>query len=126
MDYVAVFNRGRGEEGGLGDDLQLRHWSEGQWQTLFAATTPRSFRASEVIIQRGGAVGAGQFPAQGPAEKAGDAARPVVNADGKLVAEMAQAGSAQKVRLIMLALIVPFKRAVYEAVLEEFKDLVAA
>ena len=31
----------------------MRHWREGQWQTLFAATTPRSFRASEVIIQRG-------------------------------------------------------------------------
>ena len=53
MDYVAVFNSGRGEEGGLGDDLQLRHWSGEQWQTLFAATTPRTFRASEVIIQRG-------------------------------------------------------------------------
>ena len=87
MDYVAVFNRGRGEEGGLGDDLQLRHWSEGQWQTLFAATTPRAFRASEVIIQRGVADRALYFVAAGSLEVG------VTYVDGVSISPIAKIGA---------------------------------
>jgi len=87
MDYVAVFNRGRGEEGGLGDDLQLRHWSEGQWQTLFAATAPRAFRASEVIIQRGVADRALYFVAAGSLEVG------VTYVDGVSISPIAKIGA---------------------------------
>jgi CRP-like cAMP-binding protein len=34
------------------DVLALSHWGEAQWQKLLAQTAPRSFRASEVVIQR--------------------------------------------------------------------------
>jgi len=33
--------------------LQLPDWGDAEWRTLFAVTTPRSFKASEVVIQRG-------------------------------------------------------------------------
>ena len=48
-----VFKRGRGEQHEHGDDLQLPHWGDSEWESLFAVTTPRSFKASEVVIQRG-------------------------------------------------------------------------
>lgn len=34
------------------DALVLPEWREEQWQSLLAHTTPRPFRASEVVIQR--------------------------------------------------------------------------
>ncbi len=34
------------------DLLALPHWGDAQWQKLLAQTTPRPFRASEVLIQR--------------------------------------------------------------------------
>ncbi len=33
--------------------MLLPDWSEQEWQKLFAATTPRPFKASEFIIRRG-------------------------------------------------------------------------
>ena len=36
---------GRGEVG--------REWGDAEWRKLLAATTPRPFKASEVVIQRG-------------------------------------------------------------------------
>ncbi len=68
MDYVAVFNRSRSEQSGQGDDLQLPHWSEENWRTLFAVTSTRSFKASEVVIQRGVADRALYFVAAGSLE----------------------------------------------------------
>jgi CRP-like cAMP-binding protein len=53
MDYVSVFNCDRSGDGGNGDDLQLPHWTADQWRTLFAVTTARAFKTSEVLIQRG-------------------------------------------------------------------------
>lgn len=37
------------------DVLALPHWDEANWQKLLTRTTPRHFRASEVVIQRGAA-----------------------------------------------------------------------
>ena len=68
MDYVAVFNRSREEQAHNGDDLQLPHWSEEDWRTLFAVTSGRSFKASEVVIQRGVADRALYFVAAGSLE----------------------------------------------------------
>ena len=53
MDHVAIFKRTRSQQHEHGDDLQLPHWGNLEWQTLFAATTPRPFKTSEVVIQRG-------------------------------------------------------------------------
>ncbi len=52
-DHIIAFSGSAGERGEAGDDLQLPGWGEAQWRTLFAATTPRHFKASEVVIQRG-------------------------------------------------------------------------
>jgi CRP/FNR family transcriptional regulator, cyclic AMP receptor protein len=65
MDHVAVFKRTRSEQHEHGDDVQLPHWSEAEWQTLFAVTTPRPIKASEVVIQRGVADRALYFVAAG-------------------------------------------------------------
>lgn len=35
------------------DVLRLQHWEDAHWRKLLACTTPRPFRASEVVIQRG-------------------------------------------------------------------------
>lgn len=53
MDHVAAFRQACAQPRDHGDDLQLPQWSDAQWRALFAATTPRPFRASEVVIQRG-------------------------------------------------------------------------
>ena len=66
--YVAVFNRVRGETGTPGDDLQLPAWGNAEWRTLFNVTTPRPFKASEVVIQRGVADRALYFVAAGSLE----------------------------------------------------------
>ena len=53
MDYIAVFHRSA-EEGGIDSDcLRLPAWGEAEWRKLLALTTPRPFKASEVVIQRG-------------------------------------------------------------------------
>ena len=53
MDYIAVFHRSA-EEGGIDSDcLRLPEWGEAEWRKLLALTTPRPFKASEVVIQRG-------------------------------------------------------------------------
>ncbi len=53
MDYLSIFRRSADDpadaKGGI---LLLPDWSDQDWQKLFAATTPRSFKASEFIIQR--------------------------------------------------------------------------
>jgi CRP-like cAMP-binding protein len=50
-DWVAVFSRVEPERHAP-DVLALPHWGEDQWGKLLSITTPRQFRASEVVIQR--------------------------------------------------------------------------
>lgn len=50
-DWVAVFSRVEPDHHAL-DVLALPHWQQEQWRKLLAHTTPRHFRASEVVIQR--------------------------------------------------------------------------
>ncbi len=52
--YVAVFQRSAGDTGASGDHLLLPGWGATQWRKLIAVTTPRLYKASEMIIQRGG------------------------------------------------------------------------
>jgi CRP-like cAMP-binding protein len=64
-DYVAVFMHGTTP----GDDrLQLPNWGEAEWRALLAETTPRPFKASEVVIQHGIADRALYFVAAGALE----------------------------------------------------------
>ena len=51
--YVLVFQRSAGDTGASGDHLLLPGWGATQWRKLIAVTTPRPYRASEVVIQRG-------------------------------------------------------------------------
>jgi CRP/FNR family cyclic AMP-dependent transcriptional regulator len=54
MDYVSIFNRWEIVSGNAeGEYLLLPGWSREEWQKLFAATTPRPFKAGEFVIQRG-------------------------------------------------------------------------
>jgi CRP/FNR family cyclic AMP-dependent transcriptional regulator len=54
MDYVSIFSRsGNDTRNSEGEYLLLPGWREQEWQKLFAATTPRPFKASEFVIQRG-------------------------------------------------------------------------
>ena len=61
-DWVSVFTRldpGRASP----DALALSHWNDEQWRKLLSHTSPRPFRASDVVIQRGG-TDTMQFPAR--------------------------------------------------------------
>ena len=51
--YIAVFIRQAADPGKSGDALVLPGWREKEWRKLLAVTTPRPFKASEVVIQRG-------------------------------------------------------------------------
>jgi len=54
MDYLSIFRRIADDPGNAeGEHLLLPGWSDQEWQKLFAATTPRPFKASEFVIQRG-------------------------------------------------------------------------
>lgn len=53
-DWVTVFAR-KAPEHHASDVLVLPEWGAGEWRRLLAHTTPRPFRASEVVIQRGAA-----------------------------------------------------------------------
>jgi CRP/FNR family transcriptional regulator, cyclic AMP receptor protein len=54
MDYISIFRRIADDPGSAeGEYLRLPGWRDEQWQKLFAATTPRPFKASEFVIQRG-------------------------------------------------------------------------
>lgn len=86
MDYVSVFKRSATPVE-FGDDLQLPHWNDGQWRTLFAATTPRPFKTSEVVIQRGVADRALYFVAAGSLEVG------VTYVDGVSISPIAKIGA---------------------------------
>ena len=66
--YIPVFHRSAVDRGSSGDHLLLPGWGEAQWRKLLAATTPRPFKASEVVIQRGVADRALYFVAAGSLE----------------------------------------------------------
>ena len=53
MDYIAVFQRQVDDVDDDADYLRLPEWGKAEWRKLLAATTPRPFKASEVVIQRG-------------------------------------------------------------------------
>jgi CRP-like cAMP-binding protein len=50
-DWVGVFAR-KAPDHHASDVLVLPGWEEEQWRKLLVHTTPRSFRTSEVVIQR--------------------------------------------------------------------------
>jgi CRP-like cAMP-binding protein len=87
MDYVSAFSRGAGERSEVGDDLQLPAWGDEAWRTLFAATTARHFKASEVVIQRGVADRALYFVAAGSLEVG------VTYVDGVSISPIAKIGA---------------------------------
>ena len=66
--YIAVFRRSAGDRGSSGDFLLLPEWGEAEWHKLLAVTTPRPFKASEVVIQRGVADRSLYFVAAGSLE----------------------------------------------------------
>ncbi len=69
MDYVSIFRRSGDDTGNVeGEYLLLPDWREQEWQKLLAATTPRPFKASEVVIQRGVADRSLYFVAAGSLE----------------------------------------------------------
>ena len=69
MDYVSIFRRSGDDAGNAeGEHLLLPGWGEQEWQKLFAAATPRPFKASEVVIQRGVADRSLYFVAAGSLE----------------------------------------------------------
>ena len=51
--YVAVFQRSACDSSASGDHLLLPGWGATEWRKLIAMTTPRPFKASEIVIQRG-------------------------------------------------------------------------
>ena len=51
--YVAIFQRSAGDTSASGDHLLLPAWGGMEWRKLIAVTTPRPYRASEMVIQRG-------------------------------------------------------------------------
>lgn len=54
MDYISIFRRIADDPANAeGQYLLLPGWRDQEWQKLFAATTPRPFKASEFVIQRG-------------------------------------------------------------------------
>ena len=68
MDYIAVFQRKVDDVDADADYLRLPEWGMAEWRKLLAATTPRPFKASEVVIQRGVADRALYFVAAGTLE----------------------------------------------------------
>jgi CRP/FNR family cyclic AMP-dependent transcriptional regulator len=87
MDHVTVFSRGRGDHGATGDDLRLPGWGETEWRSLFAVTTPRPFKTSEVVIQRGVADRVLYFVAAGSLEVG------VTYVDGMSISPIAKIGA---------------------------------
>ncbi len=66
--YIAVFHRSAVDAGKSGDVLLLPDWGEKEWHKLLGVMTPRPFKASEVVIQRGVADRSLYFVAAGSLE----------------------------------------------------------
>lgn len=66
--YIEVFHRSARDGGNTGDFLLLPEWGVAEWRKLLALTSPRPFKASEVVIQRGVADRSLYFVAAGSLE----------------------------------------------------------
>lgn len=85
--YIPVFHRSAVDRGSSGDNLLLPEWGEAEWRKLLAATTPRPFKASEVVIQRGVVDSALYFVAAGSLEVG------VTYVDGVSISPLAKIGA---------------------------------
>ncbi len=87
VDYVAVF-KGQPSAAARSDSdaLLLPDWSEESWKKLLVHATPRRFRASEMVIQRGMTDRALYLVAAGSLEVG------IYRADGVSVAPVARVG----------------------------------
>jgi CRP/FNR family cyclic AMP-dependent transcriptional regulator len=85
--YIPVFHRSAVDRGSSGDNLLLPEWGEAEWRKLLAATTPRPFKASEVVIQRGVADCSLYFVAAGSLEVG------VTYVDGVSISPLAKIGA---------------------------------
>ena len=88
-EHIAVFRERHQQEPGKGtpDFLSLPHWSDEDWSKLFAHTEARPFRASEVVISRGGGDRALYFVVAGSLEVG------VSYVDGVSIAPLARIGA---------------------------------
>jgi CRP/FNR family cyclic AMP-dependent transcriptional regulator len=66
MDYIDLFMSGGDRE--AEDNLLLPAWTRTNWEKLFSRTQPRTYRSSEVVIQRGVADRCLDFVAAGTLE----------------------------------------------------------
>ena len=87
MDYIAVFHRKTDDADNAVDYLRLPEWGESEWRKLLAVTTPRPFKASEVMIQRGVADRSLYFVAAGSLEVG------VTYVDGVSISPLAKIGA---------------------------------
>jgi CRP-like cAMP-binding protein len=85
--YIDIFRRSAADHSNTGDYLLLAGWGDAEWQTLLAATTPRPYKASEVVIQRGVADRALYFVAAGALEVG------VTYVDGISISPLAKIGA---------------------------------
>jgi CRP/FNR family transcriptional regulator, cyclic AMP receptor protein len=88
-DYIAVF-RGKSDENQPRvslDSLTLPGWSDADWGKLLAHITPRKYRESEVVIQRGAVDRALYFVAAGALEVG------VTHVDGVSISPLARVGA---------------------------------
>ncbi len=51
--HIELFRSSATDSGKSGDFLMLPGWGVTEWRALLSATTPRPFKASEVVIERG-------------------------------------------------------------------------
>ena len=85
-DYAASFAAAAGPDGALGDRVVLPGWHAADWRKLLESTTARSFKTSEVVIQRDAVDRALFFVAAGTLEVG------VTMIDGMSVASLAHIG----------------------------------
>ena len=85
--YIDIFRRTADDNSNTGDYLLLSGWDDAEWRKLLTATTPRPYKASEVVIQRGVADRALYFVATGALEVG------VTYVDGISVSPLAKIGA---------------------------------
>lgn len=85
--YIEIFRRSAVDSSNTGDYLLLAEWGEAEWRKLLAVTTPRPYKASEVVIQRGVVDRALYFVAAGALEVG------VTYVDGISISPLAKIGA---------------------------------
>ncbi len=87
-DHIAVFRQKHDDKARAAPDyLMLPNWSDAEWAKLFACTSSRKFRVSEVVIQRGAVDRALYFVAVGALEVG------VTQVDGVTISPLARIGA---------------------------------